>query len=243
MKNSSVWNKFIWVSIFAISMGFLETAVVVYLREIIYAGDFEFPLKVLSMDLAVTELLREVATVLMLVGIGVLAGSKPSEKLAWFMYAFAIWDIFYYVFLKALLDWPKTLLDWDVLFLIPVTWVGPVIAPVILAFLMILLAMLMVYFNQKLKKVFISWKEWMLLILGSIVAIISFTYDYSKYILDHYSFAEATNLSSRQGLMDLSIEYIPETFIWWVFWLGAGIISVGIGMFYWRNKTLERTLN
>jgi hypothetical protein len=33
--------------------------------------------------------------------------------------------------------WPRTLLDWDVLFLLPLPWWGPVLAPVSIALLMI----------------------------------------------------------------------------------------------------------
>jgi hypothetical protein len=52
--------------------------------------------------------------------------------------AFGVWDIFYYVFLKVLTGWPHSLMDWDILFLLPLPWWGPVIAPVSIAVLMIL---------------------------------------------------------------------------------------------------------
>ena len=51
--------------------------------------------------------------------------------------AFGVWDIFYYVFLKIIYDWPKSLFDWDILFLLPLPWWGPVLAPVCIAALMI----------------------------------------------------------------------------------------------------------
>ena len=85
-------------------MGFLESAVVVYLREILYPEGFAFPLSPIPVSLAVTELLREVATLIMLVTIGIIAAKRFSTGFAWFIYSFAIWDIFYYVFLKLLLD-------------------------------------------------------------------------------------------------------------------------------------------
>ncbi len=95
------------VTAFAIAMGFLESAVVVYMREILYPGGFEFPLSPIPVRLAVAELLREVATLVMLVSIGILAGRRFSTGFAWFIYTFAIWDIFYYVFLWLLLGWPQ----------------------------------------------------------------------------------------------------------------------------------------
>ena len=129
------------ISLFSVAMGFLESAVVVYLRDILYPGGFDFPLSPIPVDLAVTELLREVATLVMLVTIGILVSNRFSTGFAWFIYSFAIWDIFYYVFLKLLLGWPESLFTWDVLFLIPTTWTGPVLSPVLVSLSMILLAL------------------------------------------------------------------------------------------------------
>ena len=107
------------VTILSIAMGFLECAVVIYMREILYPGGFEFPLAAIEGDLALTEILREAATMVMLLAIGLMAGRNRSERFAWFLYSFAVWDIFYYVFLKILIGWPSSLLTWDILFLIP----------------------------------------------------------------------------------------------------------------------------
>ena len=87
------------VTIFAIAMGLLESAVVIYLRDILYPGGFEFPLNPIRPDLLWTEVFRELATLVMLLGVGILAGRTLAERFAWFLYAFAVWDIFYYVFL------------------------------------------------------------------------------------------------------------------------------------------------
>jgi hypothetical protein len=48
-----------------------------------------------------------------------------------------VWDLFYYVFLAPMTGWPRSPLDWDVLFLIPLPWWGPVLAPALIALLMI----------------------------------------------------------------------------------------------------------
>ena len=42
-RKKSAYNL-IWLTVFAIAMGFLETTVVVYLREILYPNGFSFPL-------------------------------------------------------------------------------------------------------------------------------------------------------------------------------------------------------
>jgi hypothetical protein len=114
-------------------MGYMESSVVVYLRAIMYPDGFGFPLAPFDSHLAVTEIFREVATIIMLLGAGIIAGKTFPERFAWFIYCFAIWDIFYYVFLKALLGWPESFMTWDILFLIPATWVGPVISPIIVS--------------------------------------------------------------------------------------------------------------
>jgi hypothetical protein len=112
-------NTIVWLTLFGISMGFLETSVVVYLREILYPNGFDFPLSMFPKHLALTEILREAATVIMLVAVGIFTGRTRTEKFGFFIFTFAVWDIFYYVFLKALLNWPESLLTWDILFLIP----------------------------------------------------------------------------------------------------------------------------
>ncbi len=90
--------------------------------------------------MALTEFLRELATMVMLLAPAALVTEKWLERFAWFCFGFGVWDIFYYVFLKALLGWPATWLDRDVLFLVPVVWVGPVLAPCIISLGLITLA-------------------------------------------------------------------------------------------------------
>src|SRR4051812_14084868 len=87
-----------WLTLFSIAMGFLETAVVVYMRKLYYPGGFKFPLVPISPDIAATEFWREAATIIMLIGVGILAGKNAPQRLVFFLYAFAIWDLFYYVF-------------------------------------------------------------------------------------------------------------------------------------------------
>src|SRR5688500_7990731 len=69
--------------------------------------------------------------------LGLLAGRTWRHRAGYAALAFGAWDIFYYVFLRLISGWPRTLLDWDILFLLPLPWWGPVIAPVSIAVLMI----------------------------------------------------------------------------------------------------------
>lgn len=125
------------VSLFAIAFAFVEASVVVYLRLLYYPDGFAFPLKPGLMDTIGVELLREAATIIMLVAVGAVAGKNRWQRFAYFLIAFGVWDIFYYLWLKAVLDWPASILEWDILFLIPWPWIGPVIAPVLVSVAMI----------------------------------------------------------------------------------------------------------
>ena len=122
---------------FAIAMAYVESMVVVYLRGLYYPDGFSFPLVPIPVKMIVLEMFREIATIVMLSAVAVLAARKFWERFGWFILMFGVWDIFYYVWLKAALDWPSTLFDWDILFLIPLPWIGPVIAPVLIAVEMI----------------------------------------------------------------------------------------------------------
>src|ERR1044072_1842951 len=121
-----------WISLFAISMGFLESSVVIYLRELYYPSGFQFPLQPIPMAIARVEFFRELATLIMLIGVGILSGKTRLQRFAYFVLAFGIWDLFYYLFLYLFIGWPQSLATWDILFLIPVPWVGPVWAPCLL---------------------------------------------------------------------------------------------------------------
>jgi hypothetical protein len=222
-------NKIIWLTAFSIAMGFLEGAVVVYLREIYYPKGFDFPLVPITSTIAITELLREAATLIMLVGIGVLTGKNRAERFVCFLYCFAVWDIFYYVFLKLLLNWPASLFTWDILFLLPVPWVGPVLAPCITSLSMIILFGNVMYYSNKIPQLKIIASEWKLLIIGSLVVIASFVWDYFKY---KTSGAATANTSLLNDLAN----YVPQDFNWPLFWLGQGIIFFTIYKLQFRLK-------
>lgn len=234
--NHSTLRAIIILTIFSIAMGFMESAVVVYLREIYYPAGFDFPLKVIDNRIGLTEILREAATMIMLITAGIIAGRSKTERFGFFIFCFAVWDIFYYIFLKALLGWPESLLTWDILFLIPVAWVGPVVSPVINSLSMILLAILISYFTDKNISLKISSREWSLLILGSIVIIVSYTYDYTSYMLNEFSFTELLIHSSSGEVLKYSSEYIPEKFVWWIYIVGEIILLSAIYLFASRNK-------
>lgn len=233
MKTSK--QTLIWLTLFSIAMGYLETSVVVYLRELYYPNGFDFPLTPIHPGIAVTEFWREVATLVMLWGIGTLTGRNKTEKFAFFLYSFAVWDIFYYIFLKVLLDWPASLFTWDILFLIPVPWVGPVLAPCLVSLTMILLTFAVMYLHEKGYQTFIKWKEWSLLVTGSFIIILSFVWDYLQYVDKWGGLAKLWSISSRESLFMEAPQYIPQQFDWWIFWIGELFLLLAIALLVRRT--------
>jgi hypothetical protein len=133
----SLRRRTAWLIAFAVAMAYVESAVVVYLRAIYYPQGFSFPLVLMPPDIVVIEMGREAATLVMLLGVAMVTGRDRWDRIALFCIAFGAWDIAYYFWLWVFLRWPPSLLTWDVLFLIPVPWIGPVVAPVIVSVVMI----------------------------------------------------------------------------------------------------------
>jgi hypothetical protein len=175
--SSSLLKKVLWVGLFAVAFAFVESSVVVYLRAIYYPDGFTFPLRLIADEHLVVELLREFSTVIMLVAIGLVAGRRGWERFAYFMIAFGIWDIFYYVWLKALLDWPSSFAEWDVLFLIPLVWIGPVLAPVLISLMMIVCGLLILQRLEAGRTFRPGFRSWALSIIATVLLLYSFMGD------------------------------------------------------------------
>jgi hypothetical protein len=239
LTNSNL-NIIIVVTIFAIAMGYLESAVVVYLREIYYPEGFAFPLKMMNVHIAITEIFRELATLIMLGTVGYIAGRSMLEKFGFFIFAFGIWDIFYYVFLKLLIGWPASLFTWDILFLLPTTWVGPVLAPVINATSMVIFGGLIWFFQSKGQLVPVKMREWALLVSGSLVVIWAYIKDYVGFMHQRFSMAEIFFPSDSGRLIESAITYVPQEFSWWIFWVGQVMIMIAIGFWIISHKLSQK---
>jgi len=236
MKTPKPHITLLYVTLFAIAMGYLESAVVVYIRELYYPDGFTFPMRLISSRVMITELWREAATLVMLLGVGIIAGKTAPQRFAYFIYSFAVWDIFYYVFLRVVLGWPQSLLTWDVLFFIPTVWVGPVIAPVINSVTMILLGLVIIFRGDMPWHVRTRWIVWSLLIVGSLIILISYTLEYSQFTLQRYSWQDLlVNGISKQMLMS-GTEYMPKKFPWWIFMAGELMHLGAVGMIWQKSR-------
>ncbi|MBN1211770.1 MAG: hypothetical protein JXA92_04270 [candidate division Zixibacteria bacterium] len=177
MRRCNYYKKMIWLALFAVAMAYFEAAVVVYLRQLFYPDSFPFPLKIIPFKFLAIELFREAATMLMLVVMAVVAGKKFWERFGYLVILFGIWDIFYYIWLKLTIGWPVTLQDWDILFLVPVPWLGPVIAPVLVALFMIVVGTVITDLYDRGFVYRPDLITWLLTLFGTGLILYSFTCD------------------------------------------------------------------
>ena len=121
--------------VFGIAFGLVEAAVVIYLRAAsspaseLHSSAFV----VVPHQLLRFEVWREAATMVMLGSIAWLAAQNAREKALAFLWTFAWWDLAYYAWLRVAVGWPQSLLTPDVLFLIPVPWLGQVWFPILVS--------------------------------------------------------------------------------------------------------------
>ena len=170
-------GRLIWNAVFGIAFGYVEAAVVVYLRALYYPGGFAFPLKAIPTGMIGVEVFREAATIVMLVAVGVLTCRGRWGRFGAFLVAFGVWDISFYLWLMALVRWPSSLFDWDILFLIPVPWIGPVVAAMIIALVMIVGGCWLVMMESRGSGVAMTWQSFAAGVIGTVALLYSFMYD------------------------------------------------------------------
>jgi len=240
IQNRKNWTL-LWLLIFAISMGFFESSIVVYLREIYYPEGFNFPLSPIEPEIAVTEFLREFFSLVMIVSVAVISTRNLYKRFANFLFIFAIWDIFYYIFLKIILGWPASFATWDILFLIPVPWTSPVIAPIIISFIMIALSLIIYQLHHKNTSFEIKAREWIFLVGGAVLIFVTFIWDYLTFFFTNYN--KHTHLEFQEKLRVLSNEYQPISFNWPLYIIGVLVLIISIFLIYKTNSKPEENHN
>ncbi len=203
------WSQWIGVVVFAIAFAWVESALVVYLRDIFFDGDFKFPLfvqwegdKHIVSPLIRIEFFREIATLIMLVTVGWLAGVDRATQFAFFMIAFGVWDIFYYVWLKVMVQWPASLMTWDLLFYVPLPWVGPVITPVLIALALVLFGTWLIRNHHQRIKTHWHLRDLVVGTTGCLLLIVAFCWDWRNIL-------QIPGDPARTG--------IPNPFAWWLY--------------------------
>ena len=240
MKNNrNIREKIFFLTIFGAAMGFAEAVVVVYLRRLYYPEGFGFPLREAIWGGLFLEYLREIATLVMLLTVSLLAGRMPYERFSYFLYCFGVWDIFYYAGLKALLNWPSSLFTWDVLFLIPVVWIAPVLAPVASAVTMIIISGFILYYHNKGYPARISMLEGSLMSSGFLIIFAAFVWDYTKIIIEGGFLKRFLSLANDSHFQGIVTSYVPSTFQWNLFILGEILIFCSLVVFARRMRSIR----
>jgi hypothetical protein len=214
-----MWRVAVGLILFGISFGYVEASVVVYLRTVYdpvrqrlhpnRAPGELFPL--IRVDqlkseaaeqswLLGVEVAREAATIVMLAAVALVAGR--ALWLPAFAIVFGTWDLFFYLFLRVLLHWPASVMTWDILFLVPVPWAAPVLAPSIVSVTIIGTGLLALSQPVRMRPV-----HWVVMTLGGVLILMSFMWDYRNLLAG--------------GL--------PRPFAWGVF--GAGEVA-GVAAFF-----------
>lgn len=196
---------------FAIAMAWVEAASVFYIRALVdriepYQAN-PLPLDTMSGALGPVELWREAATLVMIAMLGMLAGRTWRRRAGYAALAFGVWDVFYYVFLRLISGWPRTLLDWDILFLLPLPWWGPVLAPVSIALVMILWGTLATQSGDG-----ATDPRW-----ARVLASVGIVLALAVFMIDSWR--------ALPGGRDAVLQVLPTTFNWPLFWVALLLIA------------------
>ncbi|MGB5964308.1 MAG: hypothetical protein WBF77_08515 [Sulfurimonadaceae bacterium] len=205
----SIKKQLFWLMVWGVAFAYIEASVVVYLREIYYPEGFAFPVVIAETRMVAVELFRELATLIIMWATASLAYRVLQSKMAAFVVLFGIWDIFYYLFLEIVLDWPEGLGSWDILFLIPLPWVGPVWAPVVVSIGLIYAGIGILLRNAEGSFLYFDRRFiWLELIAGSVII--------SSFLIPGYA---------------VITKSVPSYFPFYLFWLG---FITGFGVFLYQ---------
>jgi hypothetical protein len=221
MRATREQTRWLTVVAFAIGMAWVEAASVYYLRELVGRIEpyQENPLPFRGV-LGSVELVREAATLVMLLTVGMLAARTWHKRLAYSAIAFGVWDIFYYVFLRVMCGWPRSVFDWDILFLLPLPWWGPVLAPVSIAVLMIVWGTFATQSTDRMPMTALTQTVWVFCGLGIALALYVFMAD-----------------SIRAVSQDLDVtKNMPRPFNWAMFCVAFALMATPIAQIGWQMR-------
>lgn len=202
---------------FGVAFGWLEATTVFYLFAVHapngpYVGGLDYPLAALPARLSVAEVVREACTIVLLASTSWLASTRWAGRLGAFLLLFGLWDLVYYVGLAVLAGWPTSLATWDVLFLIPLPWVGPVWAPALVALVFVAAGSHLFWTSNRPRAY--RWLDAAVLVAAAAAVVVTFLVDW-------------------QLVLDRSL---PHRFPPWLFLAAVG---VGVGWFV-RAERLPR---
>jgi hypothetical protein len=155
-------------------MAYVEAAVVVYLERALGSQvGIIFPLRpaLQAGDLVASEAGREAATLGMIAAVGALAGRGWLERFAWGAVVFGAWDIGYYAWLHVFTGWPPSPTTVDLIFLLPVPWVGPVCSPALVSAAAIDVGLVAAKTLRSGRRLVVRRRQWVAALLGGILIV------------------------------------------------------------------------
>ena len=221
--------RWMLVVAFSAGMAWVEAACVYYLRVMVdrvepYQPD---PLPIRGI-LGEVELVREGATLLMLAMTGILAGRTWRARLGYTAIAFGFWDILYYVFLRIISGWPASPFDWDILFLLPLPWWGPVLAPVSIASLMIVWGTLVTQGHDREPATRFARAWWGMSGAGILIALGVFMAD---------------SIRTLPGGLNTVRQVLPTAFNWPMFDTALLLMATPLAHTGWRSLSSRREVS
>jgi hypothetical protein len=141
VRGSGAGSAWVAITVFAIAFAFVEAACAISLKLLYYPEGWKAPFHALPAGAQIVEQTREVATLVMIGAVAALGRPSWRAGVARALWIFGIWDLGYYVFLRWLTGFPSSLLDPDLVFLVPIVWVFPVWVPVLVSIVALLVAL------------------------------------------------------------------------------------------------------
>jgi hypothetical protein len=202
----------LWLGAYAAAMAWIEAAVVVYLRRIHYPDNplAIFPLRAWPASELAVELVREAATIVMILAVALLSVPGRTRRTAAFLYVFGIWDLCYYLWLKVMIGWPVSWTEWDILFLIPWPWLAPWLTPALVALLFTLWGGGLL--GRK-EETIVPRRSWLLAAAGLLLMLASFLEPF---------------LGIPGGFAAGAGSFVPSRFLWAAYLPGAALLAAGL---------------
>jgi hypothetical protein len=143
-------------------------------------------------------------------------GQNALQKFCFFMIAFGIWDLFYYVWLWVMASWPENLMTWDFLF-----------SSLLVASAMAGVGSSFIYCEGKSHVIHWRWYDWLVESTCGFLLMVAFCFDWKNIL-------RVPDGAARSG--------IPNPFAWWLF-LPVLLFAILYAVVRLRQSATERPVS
>jgi len=99
---------------------------------------------------------------------------------------------------------------------------------------MIVLASAIIFFTGKLERPGLNIFEWMIVILGSLIVLYSYTAEFFQFLNEYASLKELIIGIDPKEYIQYSTLFTPQKFRWWVFLTGVGFHFLAVILYVYR---------